>query len=296
MKQRLLKRGIVPLRLWALLLLLSYSFSTFAYTFGYTPNAALNGLEWSMNPTYIGTNAVGGMEVSGVIYKYTPIKNKADDYVVTLENDKVGGGYVFQDKQDWSQREGGLEVRRTIALPYTPIAVFGDGRLKQEGTGSIEGADVKYIYRFDNCFDPQSDPNCPGYVRPKPPPIPDIPDYDALEDEAVKLAQEKTDRDLSEEEQAEEDKEEDEEDSEMQFLLANTTNALTIANEASQSVLMQAINKATNLNNYYVAVIPDSYYQDSITLQGGTIVDNRRALRSLGQDNLMNEMIEEQYK
>ena len=286
----------MPLRLWALLLLLSYSFSTFAYTFGYTPNAALNGLEWSMNPTYIGTNAVGGMEVSGVIYKYTPIKNKADDYVVTLENDKVGGGYVFQDKQDWSQREGGLEVRRTIALPYTPIAVFGDGRLKQEGTGSIEGADVKYIYRFDNCFNPHSDPNCPGYVKPKPPPLPDIPDYDALEDEAVKLAQEKTDRDLSEEEQAEEDKEEDEEDSEMQFLLANTTNALTIANEASQSVLMQAINKATNLNNYYVAVIPDSYYQDSITLQGGTIVDNRRALRSLGQDNLMNEMIEEQYK
>ena len=286
----------MPLKLWALLLLLSYSFSTFAYTFGYTPNAALNGLEWSMNPTYIGTNAVGGMEVSGVIYKYTPIKNKADDYVVTLENDKVGGGYVFQDKQDWSQREGGLQVRRTIALPYTPIAVFGDGRLKQEGTGSIEGADVKYIYRFDNCFDPQSDPNCPGYVKPKPPPIPDIPDYDALEDEAVKLAQEKTDRDLSEEEQAEKDKEEEDEDSEMQFLLANTTNALTIANEVSQSVLLKAINKATNLNNYYVAVIPDSYYQDSITLQGGTIVDNRKALRSLGQDNLMNEMIEEQYK
>ena len=286
----------MPLKLWALLLLLSYSFSTFAYTFGYTPNAALNGLEWSMNPSYIGTNAVGGMEVSGVIYKYTPIKNKADDYVVTLENDKVGGGYVFQDKQDWSQREGGLEVRRTIALPYTPIAVFGDGRLKQEGTGSIEGAEVKYIYRFDNCFDPQSDPTCPGYVKPKPPPIPDIPDYDALEDEAVKLAQEKTDRDLSEEDQAN-DKNEDEEDKDsLEVILADTTNALTIANEVSQSVLLKAINKATNLNNYYVAVIPDSYYQDSITLQGGTIVDNRRALRSLGQDNLMNEMIEEQYK
>ena len=287
----------MPLRLWALLLLLSYSFSTFAYTFGYTPNAALNGLEWSMNPTYIGTNAVGGMEVSGVIYKYTPIKNKADDYVVTLENDKVGGGYVFQDKQDWSQREGGLEVRRTIALPYTPIAVFGDGRLKQEGTGSIEGADVKYIYRFDNCFNPQSDPNCPGYVKPKPPPVPKIPDYDALEDDAVKLAQEETDRDLSEEEDQANDENEDEEDKDsLEVMLADTTNALTIANEVSQSILMEAINKATNFKNYYVAVIPDSYYQDSITLQGGTIVDNRKALRSLGQDNLMNEMIEEQYK
>ena len=59
---------------------------------------------------------------------------------------------------------------------------------------------------------------------------------------------------------------------------------------------MKAINKATNINTYYIAVIPDSYYQDSVPLQGGTIVDNRRALRSLGQDNLMNQMIEEQYE
>ena len=72
----------------------------------------------------------------------------------------------FKMYRDWSQREGGIEVRRTIALPYTPIALFGDGRLKQEGTGSIEGADVRYIYRFDPCFDPQSDPSCPGYKKP----------------------------------------------------------------------------------------------------------------------------------
>ena len=124
-----------------------------------------------MTPTYLGANGIGGMDVSGVTYKYTPIKNKEDDYIVTLENDKVGGGYVFQDKQDWSQREGGIEIRRTIALPYLPIAVFGDGRLKQEGSGSIEDADVRYIYRFDSCFDPQSNPNCPGYVKPKPPPF-----------------------------------------------------------------------------------------------------------------------------
>ena len=282
-------------RLWVLLLLLFYSFSVHAYSFGYTPNVAISGLEWTMTPTYLGANGIGGMDVSGVTYKYTPIKNKEDDYVVTLENDKVGGGYVFQDKQDWSQREGGIEIRRTIALPYLPLAVFGDGRLKQEGTGSIEGADVRYIYRFDSCFDPQSDPNCPGYVKPKPPPLPDIPDYDALQDESVSLAQKETDKELLEDEQADKDDEEEDEES-LESKLADTTNALTIANEISQSAILKELNNVTNLTNYYVYTIPDNYYPDTVALQGGTIVDNRRALRSLSQDARMNEMIEEQYK
>jgi len=249
-----------------------------------------------MTPTYLGADGIGGMDVSGVTYKYTPIKNKEDDYIVTLENDKVGGGYVFQDKQDWSQREGGIEIRRTIALPYLPIAIFGDGRLKQEGTGSIENADVRYIYRFNPCFDPQSDPNCPGYVKPKPPPLPDVPDYDALQDESVQLAQAETDKELLEEEEAKEEEEEEEDEEEMEMLLATTENALAIADGISQSVLMATINQATNINSYYVAQIPGKIYRESIVLQDKDIVDNRRAFRSLGQDKLMNQMVEEQYK
>ena len=283
-------------RLWVLSLLLFYSSSIQAYSFGYTPNVAINGLQWTMTPTYLGANGIGGMDISGVTYKYTPIKVKEDDYIVTLENDKVGGGYVFQDVQDWSQREGGTEVRRTIALPYTPLAVFGAGRLKEEGTGSIENADVRYIYRFDPCFDPQSDPNCPGYKKPKPPPLPEIPDYDALQDESVAIAQAETDKKLLDDEQAEKEEEEEEEEESLEFMLADVENALTIANEIAQSVILQQLNNVTNLTNYYVSTIPDNYYPDAVALQGGTIVDNRRALRSLSQDARMNEMIEEQYK
>lgn len=282
------------LALWVLLLL---PLSSFSYTFGYTPNAAINGLQWSMTPIYLGTNAIGGMDISGVTYKYTPIKVKEDDYIVTLENDKVGGGYVFQDVQDWSQREGGVEVRRTIALPYTPIAVFGDGRLKQEGTGNIENAEVRYIYRFDPCFDPQSDPNCPGYKKPKPPPLPEIPDYDALQDDSVQLAQEETDKELLDKDEEAKDEDDEEEDNEqMESLLAASENALTIANELSQSVLLQAINQATNINSYYAVQIPGKIYRETVVLQDKDIVDNRRALRSLGQDKLMNQMVEEQYR
>ena len=283
-------------RLWVLSLLLFCSSSIQAYSFGYTPNVAISGLEWTMTPTYLGANGIGGMDISGVTYKYTPIKVKEDNYIVTLENDKVGGGYVFQDVQDWSQREGGIEVRRTIALPYTPLAVFGAGRLKEEGTGSIEGADVRYIYRFDPCFDPQSDPNCPGYKKPKPPPLPEIPDYDALQDESVAIAQAETDRKLLDDEQAEKEEEEEEDEESLEFMLADVENALTIANEIAQSVILQQLNNVTNLTNYYVSTIPDNYYPDTVALQGGTIVDNRRALRSLSQDARMNEMIEEQYK
>ena len=250
-----------------------------------------------MTPAYLGADGIGGMDVSGVTYKYTPIKNKEDDYIVTLENDKVGGGYVFQDVQNWSQREGGIEVRRTIALPYTPLAVFGDGRLKQEGTGSIENADVRYIYRFDPCFDPQSDPNCPGYKKPKPPPLPEIPDYDALQDDSVQLAQEQTDKELLDKDEETKDEDDEEEDNEqMESLLAASENALTIANEISQSVLLQAINQATNINSYYAVQIPGKIYRETVVLQDKDIVDNRRALRSLGQDKLMNQMVEEQYR
>jgi hypothetical protein len=280
--------------LWVLLLLPFCSFSN--YIFGYTPNAAINGLSWGMNQSALGIHGIGGMDISGVLYSYKPVKVKEDDFVVTIENDKIGGGYVFQETDDWSNRIG-IKIKKAIALPYTPIGVFGTGRIKTTGTGTIEDASVQYIYRFDACFDPQSDPNCPGYKKPPPPKLPDLPDYDALQDDSVRLAQEETDRDLLEEEEQAEDEDEEEEDrDQMESLLAATENALTIANEVSQSILVQAINRATNINNYYVASIPGKMYRESITLQDNDIVDNRRAFRSLGQDKLMNQMIEEQYK
>ena len=78
--------------------------------------------------------------------------------------------------------------------------------------------------------------------------------------------------------------------------LAASENALTIANTVSQAALFQTINNATNVNSYYEKKISGKMYPESIALQGGEIVDNRRALRSLAQDNLHNKMIEEQYK
>ena len=118
-----------------------------------------------------------------------------------------------------------------------------------------------------------------------------------MQDESVQLAQAEIDKELLEEDEEAKDEDEEEKDKEsMESLLATTDNALTIANEVSQAALLQVINQATNISAYYITQIPGKMYRESIVLQDKDIVDNRRALRSLGQDKLMNTMIEEQYQ
>ena len=281
------------LALWVLLQQPSYSSN---YTFGYTGNAAVNGYSWDMTTPVLGVTVQDGLDISGVIYSYTPVKNVADDFTVTVQSENVDGGYIFQDTEDWSGKHP-IRIKKVLPLAYTPVSQFGKGSIETTGTGSVEDALVLYMYRLDACYDPQNDPSCPGYVEPIPK-IPDIEIYDALEDEFVVQATEDTDSDLyDEKEEKSEETEKDEEDKErLEIAMAATENALTIANTASQGVLLKVMNTATNINSYYVAQVPGGVYRESISLNGGKIVDNRKALRSLGQDNLMDAMIQEQYK
>ena len=287
--QKSVKRLLV---LWVLLLLPLYSFS---YEFGYTSNAAIYGNTWKMNTGTLGISAEEGLDISGVLYNYTTVKNVVDDFTVTIENDKVGGGYVFQDTEDWSGKYGG-KVQNVIPLPYTPIEQFGDGRIRGTGTGSIEDVTILYMYRWDLCRNAQNDESCPNYIPPLPV-IPKIEIYDAVDDEFVKDTTEAVDENLlDKKKEKRETEEEDEERERLEIAMAASENALTIANTASQASLLRQINTATNINSYYVAQIQGGMYRESIALQGGKIVDNKKALRSLGQDKLMNEMIGDQYK
>ena len=131
------------------------------------------------------------------------------------------------------------------------------------------------------------------------PVIPKIDIYNALEDDSVEDAMEETDSDLYDKEQDEDseqrDKDEEDEDR-LELAMAATENALTIANTATQGSLLKAMNSATNVNSYYTSNISGGVYQDNTSLEGGKIVDNKKAFRSLSQDKLHNTMIEEQYQ
>ena len=283
---------IKPLTLWVLLLL---PFCSFSYDFGYTSNAAIYGNTWKMNTGTLGVSVEEGLDISGVLYNYTTVKNVVDDFTVTIESDKVGGGYVFQEEHDWDGQYGGT-IQNVIPLPYTPIEQFGDGRIRGTGTGSIEDVTILYMYRWDLCRNAQNDESCPNYIPPLPV-IPAIEIYDALDDEFVEQATEKSDdKLLDKEEEERETEEEDEEKERLEIAMAATENALTIANTASQASILKQINTATNINSYYVAQIQGGVYRDTTQLDGGKVVDNKLVFRSLTQEQLHNEMTQEQYK
>ena len=247
-----------------------------------------------MNTPTLGVSAEEGLDISGVIYRYTAVKDLEDDFTVTIQNEDIDGGYIFQETDDWSGKYG-MKIQKVIPLPYTPIERFGDGSIATTGKGSVEDASVIYMYRWDNCRNPQ-DSSCPNYVPPLPV-LPKFEIYDALEDEFVKDATEKSDdKVLDKEEEERETEEEDEEKERLEIALAATENALTIANTASQASLLQQINNATNVSTYYVLQLPSTTYNDTIFLKDREIVDNKIVFKSLSQDNLMNEMIGEQYK
>ena len=248
-----------------------------------------------MTTPILGITTEEGMDISGVIYNYKAVKEVEDDFTVTVQNEDVDGGYIFQETDDWSGKHG-MRIQKLIPMSYTPIEQFGKGSISTTGTGSIEDASVLYIYRFDGCRNPQNNENCPGYVPPMPV-IPKIEIYDALEDENVQDATEKKDNlGTDKNEDTRETEEEDEEKERLEIAMAATENALTIANTASQAAILHRINNATNVSSYYVAKIEGGTYRESMALQDSEIVDNRKALRSLAQDNLMDDMIQEQYK
>ena len=248
-----------------------------------------------MTTPILGVTTEDGLDISGVIYNYLPVKEVEDDFTVTVQNEDVDGGYIFQDTEYWSGGPG-VRIQKLIPLPYTPISQFGEGSITTTGTGTVEDATVLYMYRWDECFNPQNNENCPGYVPPMPV-MPVIEIYDVLDDEIVEEATEETDKELIKEKDEEKNNDEEEEEKErLEIALAAADNALTIANTVSQASVVRAMNTATNINSYYTTQIQGGVYGESVSLQGGTIVDNRKALRSLGQDKLMNQMIEEQYQ
>jgi len=245
-----------------------------------------------MTTPVLGVTVQEGLDVSGVIYSYTPVKNKDDDFTVTVQNENAAGdGYIFQDTEDFAGNEA-INIRKVLPLPYTPIEQFGKGSIATTGTGSVEDASVIYMYRYDECRNP-TDPSCPNYVPPLPP---KIKVYDALDDESVKFATKETDKDLLDDDEDNKQSNEEEEDIDrLEVMLGIAANAFTIANGVTQSSLINTMN-SVNMDTYYVARIPSKVYRETLVLKDQGISDNRKVLRSLSNDRLHQTMIEEQYK
>ena len=230
--------------------------------------------------------AIPGVDINGVFYRYTAVKDPNDPYTVSVQNEAANGsGYIFRETDDWSGGSGGT-IQKYIPLPYSPLGDWGTGSIEQVGIGSVEDPVVMYSYRVD-----------PSRLQPESQEAYDfsaISAYDALSDGYVTAALEPTDPELYED-KLEKGKDEEEDDGRLEKALAAQENALTLAGNVSQSQMLYAMNVATNLNGYYAKQLQGGKYQETVVLKDKNIPDNRRALRSLGQQKLHTDMVNQQY-
>ena len=271
------KTSVTPLL--ALLLLHSAASYCSDPVYGYSANASAGGFNWSMSESVLGMAPVPGLDISGVLYRYTAVKNAADDFTVTIRNKNPLGGYVFQETDDWSGRPGAT-ISKAIPIDYSPIRHWGEGSIETTGLGSVEDPQVVYTYRF---------------IEPEPevqPTLPTFTPYNALEDDAVQRATAETDRDLYEDDEIEKDKDE-EEDKDMEKALAALQSGLEMAK--GQDGRLAAMNPVT-MTQYYAATIPGGAYRETVVLVDNKLPDNKRAFRSMANDKLHTKMVEEQYK
>ena len=184
---------------WVLAVCYFYSSASYSEeVFGTTNNATQFGLNWVM------TNILpsqAGLEVNGLVYQYTAVKDPETGMIVYVQNEYAdGSGYIFRNADDWTGLPGG-SVRKKFAVPNLAAELWGPGSIEVDGEGSVENASVVYSYRYDTCFDPQSDPSCPGYKEQVE--VPDIPVYDPLNDPLVQADLENKARIQKEEEEEE---------------------------------------------------------------------------------------------
>lgn len=275
----------------SLVLLPSYSYSE-PYTYGATGNAASNALSWAMDSIL---PSIGGVDINGLLYRYTTVKDPDADMKVHVGNHNASGdGYTFRETDDWSGVPGNTIVK-SFPLSNIPASKWGTGFVEVEGEGTVKDAVVIYNYRLDKCYDPQSDPSCAGYVKPMPE-IPEVIVYDALEDDAVVDTLEAEEFQYDEDGKLILDEEEEEEETRIEMGLTASANALTLFKAQNQSDIILALNKQTNINMYYNAKINGGTLNDAAGLKDGTIPDNKKALRNnLAQQVLHEKMVDMQY-
>jgi hypothetical protein len=284
----------------------SYSYSEdITPYFGTTGNAAAGGHSWSMG-TVLPTPP--GLDINTVIYDYTIQKDVDDSVNVHVQNENANGtGYIFRETDEWKPGSlGGTEIRKVVpVIPNIPRSAWGDGSIEVEGNGTVEDARVVYSYKIDPCYDPQFDPNCPGYITPTPPEI-EVFDvstlYDVTKDENVNLSSDEQILLQENEEVVEEELDEDEEEEEKRkreyrlAMLADTNASQLFAENQRIEEMNRAMQVVVN-NQYSNRSVPGGQYNDTITLVDAEITDSKSGLRNgLAQQLLHKKMISMQYK
>jgi len=238
-----------------------------------------------------------GLEVNGVVYRYTTVKKTEDDMIVNIQNlNALGSGYIFRNSDDWSGLPGNT-IQKAVPVNNIPIQFWGDGSIDVEGEGDVVNASVVYTYQFDPCFNPQSDPSCPGYIDFNQYTVEVTEGYDPLDDEFIRQETEKKAKLDDEDEKERQRKKVESEKKQRQRLevaLGAIDSALMTAE--AEAIAADFFALADIPQNYTIVEIPGGIYNEPTRLVDAKLPDNSRALRNNWAQQLLHEkMIDLQY-
>ena len=286
----------------------SYSDSITPY-YGQSGNAAAYGNTWNMDNVF--PSGVPGLDVQNIIYNYTIQKEVQDRVDVHVQNENaLGSGYIFRETDSWLPGSlGNTTINKAVpVIPNIPREAWGDGSIEVEGNGYVTDPNVIYTYKVDPCYDPQFDPNCPGYKVPQPViyEVDLATLYNPLEDENIDLdnkvdddliEKEEEKEELSEEEKAEKEAEEEKDSKErLEKALAAANSSAMFAQAVANNQMLATMNMAVNMNTYYSASIPGGTYKESVQLVDKQLPENKKGLRNgLAQQLLHEQMVDMQY-
>jgi YD repeat-containing protein len=238
---------------------------------------------------------IPGLDINGLLYKYTTVKKAKDDMKVHVGNRNANGkGYIFRETDNWSGVPGNTIVK-SFRLSNIPAENWGRGSITVDGKGKVKDASVVYSYRIDECYNPQLNPSCPGYKKP----IPQIPEYEiysALDDDAVTNALNAEEFEYDEDGNIISEEDSEKKETRLEMGLTASANALTLFKTKSQAQIIAAMNLKTDLSVYYKSTLNGGILADASTLNGGNISDNKKGLRNnLAQQLLHEKMVNMQY-
>ena len=240
-----------------------------------------------------------GLQVSSVAYQYKTVKNTEDDMLVHVQNENARGpGYIFRSTDDWS----GIpcnSINKIVPVNLIDISYWGPGSIEVEGFGSVEDAKVFYTYQYDPCFDPQTNPECPGYIDPFVVELTEVEVTDPLDDDII---QDELDRKANLRQQKEDEKEEARKRAleKVEEIEERLEQLLGIAMEndfAIDAVLLHEAMMGLNaLPQSYLKTLVGGNYEDTVVLVDSKLPSNPRSLRvGMAQELLHQKLVDLQY-
>jgi hypothetical protein len=233
-----------------------------------------------------------GLTISHIVYKYSVEKEIQDRMLVHVSNeDAVNGGYIFRSTDDWTGLPSNT-VKKIKPASQLPIQYWGPGSIETEGFGTVKDPSIIYNWQFDPCFDPQSDPACPGYMIP----------YN-LEDILVEAADPLEDQYIQEQLERQAQIDEEEEFERKERLKKNKRDMEKLLGGINTK-LMSDLAQLQESAYFSINLFPTSYYnplqggtyEDALQLIDAELPDNKEGRRvNYTQQKLHEEMIQSQY-